>query len=157
MQEKTPVGQKITEVDYDTYAEGEAVLGWLNTTVSLSPKKAIDWGAWALGFLETLQRTFLDRSAEIAHIKMLLVSATNETLSANVTNSKVTLRGQNYGDWPMTLILNARVQISLEVLLTTVKKQRGAVCRETIESQITFIQSLSPGRPQPLHRYARVV
>jgi G3E family GTPase len=159
VQQKTPAGQKIAEVDYDTYAEGEAVLGWLNATVSLSPKKAIDWGAWTQGLLESLQRNFLGDSAEIAHMKMLLVSVTNETLSANVTNSKekATLRGQIYGDWPMTLILNARVQISPEELLTAVKSHLAAECGGRIEFQITSIQSLSPGRPQPLHRYAKVV
>src|SRR5208337_1223487 len=56
VQQGTPAGQKIADVDYDTYAEGEAVLGWLNATASLSPKEPIDWGAWGLRLLEALQR-----------------------------------------------------------------------------------------------------
>ena len=51
VQQRTPVGQKIEDDDYDTYAEGEAVLGWLNATASLSPKEAINlghgvWDSW---------------------------------------------------------------------------------------------------------------
>ena len=48
VQQGTPAGQKIADVDYDTYAEGEAVLGWLNASASLSPKEPVDWGlgAW---------------------------------------------------------------------------------------------------------------
>lgn len=35
-------GKRIAEVDYDVYAEGEAVLGWLNATVMLRGEPA-DW------------------------------------------------------------------------------------------------------------------
>jgi MIP family channel proteins len=158
-QQRTPVGQKIADVDYDTYAEGEAVLGWLNATASLSPKEAIDWGAWGLRFLEGLQRSFSSKSAEIAHMKMLMVSASNQSLSANLTSSrgKATLRGQIYGDSPMTLVFNARVQMPPEELHALIEEHLKAVCGETIQLQITAIQSLSPGRPQPVHRYATVI
>jgi Ni2+-binding GTPase involved in maturation of urease and hydrogenase len=159
VQQRTPAGQKIAEVDYDTYAEGEAVLGWLNATASLSPKEAIDWGAWGLGFLEGLQRNFSSRCAEIAHMKMLMVSAGNQSLSANLTSSQgqATLRGRIYGDSPMTLVFNARVQMPPEELHAVIEEHLKAVCGETIQLQITAIQSLSPGRPQPLHRYATIV
>jgi G3E family GTPase len=159
VQQRTAVGQKIADVDYDTYAEGEAVLGWLNATASLSPKEAIDWGAWGLRFLEGLQRTFSSKSAEIAHMKMLMVSASNQSLSANLTSSqgKATLRGQIYGDSPMTLVFNARVQMSPEELHATIEEHLKAICGETIQLQINAIRSLRPGRPQPLHRYVTVV
>jgi Ni2+-binding GTPase involved in maturation of urease and hydrogenase len=159
VEERTPVGQKIADVDYDIYAEGEAVLGWLNATVSLSPKEAIDWGAWGLGFLEGLQRNFSNISAEIAHMKILMVSASNQSLSANLTSSqgKATLRGQIYGNSPMTLVFNARVQMSPEDLQAAIEGHLKSECGETIQLQITAIQSLSPGRPQPLHRYATIV
>jgi hypothetical protein len=153
------VGQKIANVDYDIYAEGEAVLGWLNATASLSPKEAIDWGVWGLGFLEGLQRTFFSKCAEIAHMKMLMVSASNQSLSANLTSSqgKATVRGQIYGDSPMTLVFNARVQMSPQDLQYAIEEHLKSECGETIRLQITAIQSISPGRPQPLHRYATIV
>jgi Ni2+-binding GTPase involved in maturation of urease and hydrogenase len=159
VQERTPVGQKMADVDYDIYAEGEAVLGWLNATASLSPKEAIDWGAWGLGLLEGLERDFSSKSAEIVHMKMLMVSASNQSLSANLTSSqgKATLRGQICGDSPMTLVFNARVQMPPEELRAAIEEHLKAVCGEIIQLQITAIQSLSPGRPQPLHRYATIV
>ncbi len=159
VQQPTPMGQKIADVDYDTYAEGEAVLGWLNATASLLPLEPIDWGAWSLRLLETLRRGFSGKSAEIAHMKMLMVSADHQSLSANLTSSqgKATLRGQMYGNSPVTLTFNARVQISPAELHAAIEEHLKAVCGETIQLQITAIQSLSPGRPQPLHRYARVV
>jgi G3E family GTPase len=159
VQQRTPAGRKIAEVDYDTYAEGEAVLGWLNATASLSSNQPMDWGAWSLGFLQRLQRSFANKSAEIAHMKLLLFSRSNQSLSANLTSSqgKATLRGQIYGDSPMTLVFNARVQLSPAELRAAVEKHLKAGCGETIQLQITAIQSLSPGRPQPVHRYAAVV
>jgi Ni2+-binding GTPase involved in maturation of urease and hydrogenase len=159
VQQRTPAGQKIADVDYDIYAEGEAVLGWLNATASLSPKEAIDWGVWGLGLLERLQRTFSSKRAEIAHMKMLMVSASKQWLSANLTSSqgKATLRGQIYGDSPVTLVFNARVQMSPQDLQGAIEEHLKSECGETIQLQITAMQSLSPGRPQPLHRYATVV
>ena len=159
VQQRTPVGQKIANVDYDIYAEGEAVLGWLNATASLSPKEAIDWGVWGLGLLERLQRTFSSKCAEIAHMKMLMVSASNQSLSANLTSSqgKATLRGQINGDSPMTMVFNARVQMSPQDLQDAIEEHLESQCGETIQLQITAIQSLSPARPQPLHRYTTIV
>jgi len=159
VQERTPVGQKIADVDYDIYAEGEAVLGWLNATASLSPKEAVDWGAWGSGFLEGLQRNFASKSAEIAHMKMLMVSGSNQSMSANLTSSHgdASLRGQIYGDSPMTLIFNARVQMSPEDLQAAIEEHLKSECGERIHLQITAKRSFSPGRPEPLHRYATIV
>ncbi len=33
---RTDAGKKLVEVDYDVYAEGEAVVGWLNATIQLT-------------------------------------------------------------------------------------------------------------------------
>jgi hypothetical protein len=92
-------------------------------------------------------------------MKMLMVSASNQSLSANLTSSqgKATLRGQIYGDSPITLVFNARVQISPAGLHAAIEEHLKALCGETIQLQITAIQSLSPGRPQPVHRYATVI
>lgn len=159
VQQRAPVGQTIADVDYDTYAEGEAILGWLNATASLSPSEPMDWGAWGLRLLEALQRRFSSNSAEIAHMKMLMVSASNQSLSANLTSSqgKATVRGQMYGDSPITLVFNARVQMSPSELHAAIEEHLKAACGETIRLQIKAIQSLSPGRPQPVHRYTTVV
>jgi hypothetical protein len=119
----------------------------------------MDWGAWGLGFLESLQRSFSRKSTEIAHIKLLMLSASHQSLSANLTSSqgKATLRGQIYGTSPVTLVINARVQMSPEELRTAIEEHLKAACGETVQFQIAALQSLSPGRPQPLHRYATVV
>lgn len=159
MQQPGPTGERIADVDYDVYAEGEAVLGWLNATASLFPKETVDWNDWSLKLLDALQRSLSGRSAEIAHVKMLMVSASMQSLSANLTSSegRASVRGQITGDSPITLVFNARVQIAPVELRTVIEEHLGAACGEVIQFKIDAIQSLSPGRPQPLHRYATAV
>jgi hypothetical protein len=72
-------------------------------------------------------------------MKMLMVSAGNKSLSANLTRSqgKATLRGQMYGNSPITLIFNARVQIPPAELHAAIEEHLKAVCGETIQLQIT--------------------
>ena len=58
------------EVDYELYAEGEALLGWLNATVQLAAPAGFDADAT----LKTLAAGIQQRLAgsEIAHLKMTL-------------------------------------------------------------------------------------
>ena len=61
------------EVDYDTYAEGEALLGWLNATASLqSAGEAFDGNALLAGLATSLQASLREQGTEIAHLKMTL-------------------------------------------------------------------------------------
>ena len=38
---RSDAGKRIAEVDYDVYAEGEAVLGWLNATITLRGEQEV--------------------------------------------------------------------------------------------------------------------
>ncbi len=68
-------------VDYDVYAEGEALLGWLNATFRLSAPSPFDGNR----FLERLADDVRDRLAgagvEIAHFKMTLAPDTGNDLA----------------------------------------------------------------------------
>ena len=50
-----PAGGKIAEVDYDTYAAGEAALGWLNASARLQTRDEVDWKAFAGALLEAIR------------------------------------------------------------------------------------------------------
>ncbi|HVN79638.1 MAG TPA: hypothetical protein VMW38_11625 [Terriglobia bacterium] len=49
------------EVDYDVYAEGEAVLGWLNATITLRGKPT-EWNLFAGSLLRGLSLALIYRS-----------------------------------------------------------------------------------------------
>ena len=66
-------------VDYDTYADGEALLGWLNATVDFRASEPLDSSAVLHSLASTMQR---ELSGEIAHLKMTL--SPDEALAGEV-------------------------------------------------------------------------
>lgn len=152
-------GTRIPEVDYDTYAEGEAVLGWLNAVVRLECPSGIDGLTFCANVLLQLRDQAASRNAEIGHIK-LLMSAGTETVSGNMTGLDDAAEVLGAFSAPVSeamVLLNARVQMAPEDL--------ESLCRETFEAaapdhatiQFENVHSLSPGRPVPTHRYPNVV
>ena len=60
------------EVDYTTYAEGEALLGWLNCTVQLTASRVVNGDKFLRELAGELQRRLQAEKAEVAHLKMTL-------------------------------------------------------------------------------------
>ncbi len=155
----TVAGQHILAVDYDVYAEGEAVLGWLNATASLTAKRAVDWNALAVGVLAGIQQASAARATEIAHAKVSL-QADGGQLVANLTSTggQIATRGEIIGaPLTATLTINARVEMTPEALRGIVEQVLRTVVGDAVQVSITAMHSLSPGRPTPTHRYAAVV
>ncbi|MBT3378233.1 MAG: cobalamin synthesis protein P47K [Lentisphaerae bacterium] len=152
-------GKRILDVDYDRYADGEAVLGWLNATVQLHAPEPTVWTAFTEELIGALKVALGDREAEIAHLKTLLTTPSG-SITANVTNSAEapSLRGSIAEPCrDAALIVNARVHISPEALEQIVRDTVTAVCGDSIEEELAHVQSLSPGRPTPVHRYDSVI
>src|SRR2546425_5531886 len=62
-----PAGRAM-EVDYDIYAAGEAMLGWLNCTVQLASAEPFDGNAVLVQLAGELQQRLTAQNAEIAHL-----------------------------------------------------------------------------------------
>jgi hypothetical protein len=157
LQERS-AGVRITDVDYDEYAAGEAALGWLNAAVRLEASHPVDWRHFCLELMQALQREFQGQSAEIAHLKLHL-TAGDESLTANLTSSHGVplLRGTITGQPRKgVLLVNARAHIAPEPLRTLVERQLQAA-GDGLQLTIEALQSFAPSRPQPLHRYNSVV
>src|SRR5207247_3450250 len=67
-----PSGRPAMAVDYALYAEGEALLGWLNATLRLSGPVPFDGNAQLRQLAAQLQTRLAAQGAEIAHLKMTL-------------------------------------------------------------------------------------
>jgi G3E family GTPase len=153
------VGRKIAEVDYDTYAAGEAALGWMNASAKLRAAGDIDWRAFAADLLEAAQGELRAAAAEIAHVKLYLTSSGGH-LVGNLTGgqSPVSLRGQiDRGVREAALLINARVHTQPDLLRTIVENALRQASQGRAEATITNIRSFFPGRPQPTYRYGAVV
>lgn len=150
-------GAHLTQVDYDTYAEGEAVLGWLNMETALR-KKGADWKSFAQKLLTAISRNFTAEKIAIAHVK-LFIEAPGGQIIGNITGGEdsITVSGDLPGQDTVTLILNARVQTSPENLLERINKILAECCaEEKIENEAKNVNCLMPGRPNPTHRYDSV-
>jgi G3E family GTPase len=155
----TTSGRRITDVDYDTYAEGEAVLGWLNSVVKLSAKGKTDWAAVCRNVIAGLQAEFKKEQTEVGHIKVFL-STTCGFMVANLTsaNGKISVRGAiNGSPAKADMIVNARAQMPPDELEKVVRRIVAEVATGSVKASIMHLQSLSPGRPRPTHRYATTV
>ncbi len=154
---RSDAGRHIAEVDYDVYAEGEAVLGWLNATIALRGETT-EWNAFAKNLLSGLNQRFDSMGASIGHVK-LMVEAGNSFLIGNLTGKGETpsIRGSAVSSSEARLIINARVQMSPEALEMIVRETFVLVSKGRITATPVAWRCLSPGRPNPTHRYDHVV
>ena len=153
-------GRKILEIDYDTYAEGEAELGWLNSSLRFSAPKPFALDEVLLEIIARLQQEFELRGAEPAHLKTIglwegFYGVANLISSQTVPELSLPSRCQVLD---CDLVVNARVALAPELLAETVRKvvqEIAAKYSAAVEFRQT--QSFRPGRPVPTHRYSEAV
>jgi G3E family GTPase len=152
-------GRRIADVDYEVYAEGEAVLGWLNASIHLSTSRNADWRGFCVELLQLLQQAFQERRADVAHVKLLL-SAPGGHYAANLTRTdgEILVRGDMSGSPAEAgLVLNARVEMPPQRLEDLVREAIVAASGTRILARVEHLKSLSPGRPNPTYRYTGTV
>ena len=148
-------GKHIVEIDYDKYAEGEAVLGWLNCSASLSGSN-VDWDSFTRSFMEDFASKFDSKKSSVGHVKMMVENG-DQYISANLTGRSDTLTyrwSAGTGD-SSEMILNARVEMSPEELEKIFKDSLEATTKSHIKSRIRRLRSISPGYPNPTYRYTK--
>ena len=155
---RTDAGTRVVDVDYDIYAEGEAVLGWLNAHLTLCAKLPVDWSAVAERLLVELSGTFDRRGAAVGHVK-LLVAADGKQCMGNLTGRTDTLamRGDAVVATEASLTLNARAEMPPAALDQVVRDTLPTVMPAGGDATPTAWNCLSPGRPMPTHRYEHAV
>jgi G3E family GTPase len=146
-------GKHIVDIDYDKYAEGEAALGWLNCSASLSGNE-VDWDAFTRSFMQAMSEILDAKNSPVGHVKIMVENG-DQYISANLTGRTDTLsfrwsagRGNN-----AEMIVNARVEMSPkeleQVFLTTLE----TITNGRIKTRINRLRSISPGYPKPTYRY----
>jgi G3E family GTPase len=154
-----PAGRHIAAVDYETYAAGEAALGWMNAAARLRAGRDIDWHEFAAGLLETIRGELQARTAEIAHLKLYL-TAGGQSVVGNITSTAgpASLRGGiRPGQREAALLVNARVHVQPDALREIMERALQAAAAGGVAATITNIRSFFPGRPQPTYRYEHVL
>lgn len=152
-------GGRILEIDYDVYAEGEAVLGWLNRTSVLGSENA-DWNDFADRLLHSLAGKFDNEKAPVGHVKLFIEKENeNDYLVGNITGEKDTInrRGSLKNGGTVKMTLNARVQMDPDKLEGLVNEEISKICGDDILELLQESRCLSPGRPNPTYRYSHVI
>lgn len=153
-------GRRILDIDYDTYAEGEAELGWLNSSVRISADAEYNLDDLLLDVVGRLKDKLAAVSAEAAHLKTIglwegffgvanLVSSENAAELSLPSNCNVKAAD---------VIVNARVACEpeqLEELVNAAVHESVQAIGATAEFRQT--QSFKPGRPVPTHRLSEPV
>lgn len=146
------------EIDYDTYADGEALLGWLNATVGLSIRDETDANLLLSGLAGEIQKRLMRKDVEVAHLKMTLSpenSLAGEVGVINlVRNESVPEFGQELEE-PVTggqIILNLRAEGGPELLEEIVKESLTAISTEDCRLALEHLERFRPDRPVPTHR-----
>jgi Ni2+-binding GTPase involved in maturation of urease and hydrogenase len=153
----TEIGRRIVEVDYDTYAEGEAVLGWLNCSMNLKGEQ-VNWDTVVTDFLKELSRKLDLNKIGVGHIKIILENGTKYVIG-NITGTAETLsiRGTAGVSNEARIIINARVEIDPDTLDKVVKEVLDKVTKDKISVKINAWKCLSPGYPNPTFRYDKII
>ncbi len=148
------------EVDYEVYADGEALLGWLNATVTLKAEDEFDANAFLKDLAGHIQSGLQAQHAEVAHLKMTYSpddGIAGEIASVNlVRNDNIPESGMSL-DEPSTggqLILNLRAETDPENLLKTVRSALDSVTTAMtgLSASLDHEEHFRPGKPVPTHR-----
>lgn len=155
LSEETEGRYTLAELDYDVYAQGEAVLGWLNATAQIQGQPEFDADRFLENVAEALRAACQREEAEIAHLKLLL-TAGERSRRAHLTTTKhpPTTSGEPIGFRnAATLLVNARVQIAPDLLgALVVQAIQRAASSTGAQAELTALQSFSPAYPRPPYR-----
>ena len=155
LDQQGPFGRRVMELDYDRYAEGEAELGWLNSSLTVSSVAPFALDALLLDIVARLKNSLAASGAETAHLKTIgmasgLYGVAN--LVSSFSPAELSLAsGGNVRE--AEIVVNARVATAPETLTQHVEQAVQAACAALgATAQFRQTQSFRPGRPVPTHR-----
>lgn len=152
--------EETMDVDYDTYAEGEAALGWLNASVSCSRPTGSDsfpLDTVVTSLVDQLSNVLSQSEMEPGHVKVL-ASADQFTAIANwvASDMPVELSVPSHAEvLAADLLVNVRVLGDPDHVAELVDEAVSHLAdQHRLQTEVTALQHFRPGRPEPIHRYA---
>jgi Ni2+-binding GTPase involved in maturation of urease and hydrogenase len=157
LEKGVPGSAEAMQIDYNVYADGEALLGWLNATVNVAAAKPIDSAAVLQTLAAEMQRCL---TGEIAHLKMTLSpddALAGEVAALSVVRSDIIPELTLKLEEPVTssqLVVNCRAEADPMNLKSALEDGLAALRKAfpTAEFRLDHIEHFRPGRPQPTHR-----
>lgn len=156
---------RVMDVDYDRYGEGEALLGWLNATISIEQPdgKEFDGNELLRALAVALKYAVLNEGVEVAHLKMTLnpMGDPLEVAAINLVRSDHSADLSHQLVDPIDageILLNMRCEAAPELLDRLTREALQAVVGDQfgLEFNETHREHFRPGQPNPTHRVASV-
>ncbi len=152
-------------VDYEVYADGEALLGWLNATVTLKSDDEFDANDFLRRLATDVQGRLQLAGAEIAHFKMTFSpddGIAGELGSINLVRSDYVPELGMELDEPTTggqLIVNLRAETDPAALVVAVNAGLGEVSSSFfgLTATLDHEEHFRPGKPVPTYRDGELV
>lgn len=149
---------RVLDIDYDTYADGEALLGWLNCTVALQGP-AVDGDELLRGIARRVHADLAADRLEIAHLKLTLVPVDGRGISVvNAVRTDAPPETAFALDAHLDsgeITINVRAEAPPERLESAVRRALHDEGRASGTAlTIRHLERFRPGRPTPTHRMA---
>jgi G3E family GTPase len=147
-------------LDYDLYAEGEALLGWLNATFHLSAAVPFDGNSFLFDLSQEVRRGLAAQEIEIAHFKTTLtpdegigdLAVLNLVGTDRIPELSHRLQEEMRSG---ELIVNLRAEGDPATLRELIfEKVPATAAQLDAVSSIVHIEDFRPARPTPTHRFA---
>lgn len=146
-------GRALTDIDYDTYAEGEAKLGWVNLALDLEGR--FEANQFRERLMDRVQPAIREKGIEVAHLKFS-ISTEDELCHANLTS---TTGDPGYGGADLgeideaRLVFNARAVGDPEDIQTVaIDAINDTAAEASVDVTIEEVRSFRPEYPEPVHR-----
>ncbi len=147
------------EVDYEVYADGEAMLGWLNASARIDSDAPFDGNALLRRIADRIQAIVRTGGGEIAHLKMTLSPDQGNDLGVvNLVRGDGTAESihrlqddMNSGE----LLVNLRAEADPEMLREAVLGTLAGL-GSSIDVKIEHSECFRPAKPAPTYRMATV-
>lgn len=147
------------ELDYNLYAEGEALLSWLNATARITAQRPFDGRQLMMYIASEIHTRLVAMGYEVAHLKMSLSDAGREhemavlNLVRNDFQPEIVVSNLQ----PLTggsLTINIRAEAPPEWLkvVTLEAIDRRTQTYESLSIEVEKLVNFRPPRPQPTHR-----
>lgn len=156
---------RIMDVDYQRYGEGEALLGWLNASISVEQPdgREFDGNNLLRALAVALKYAVLEEGIEVAHLKMTLnpMGDPIEVAAINLVRSDHSADLSHQLVDPIEageILLNMRCEAAPEVLDRLTRAALKGVVKDQfgLDFNETHREHFRPGQPTPTHRVANL-
>ncbi|GAA5483826.1 GTP-binding protein [Haloferula sargassicola] len=145
--------ERLMKVDYERYAIGEAMLGWVNSEGSCVAQAAdVDWGSWLGNLGDRIASQLDETGAKIGHFKMSIESDGRRWRFHRVMSGEVSeiIEEPGVDRGEVRFLVNLRAEGDAGDLEAIV----DAALAEQSQVKVTFKHraAFQPGEPRPTHR-----